>query len=46
MTLWCPDCGIKGRLSAELDEDDDLVGYECDCCHALFDEPSEEEPDQ
>lgn len=37
--LYCPDCGVHGRLSREVDEEtDELIGFECDRCHALFDD--------
>lgn len=46
--IWCPDCGPnKGRLSPEYDEEDgELIGFECDGCHALFDDAPVDEDEQ
>lgn len=41
--LYCPDCGVKGRLWPERDEAGELIGYECDGCHMLFDDVAFEE---
>lgn len=42
--LYCPDCGIKGRLNPERDEETgELIGFECDACHNLFDDAPDEE---
>lgn len=39
MTLYCPDCGVKGRLIPERDEETgELIGFECDACHNLFED--------
>jgi uncharacterized protein YuzE len=37
---------VSGRLSRETDEDGELIGFECDNCHNLFEEPCEDEDDQ
>lgn len=44
--LYCPNCGVSGRLSREADEDGELIGFECDNCHGLFEGPCEDEDDQ
>lgn len=45
--LYCPDCGVKGRLTPERDEEtDELVGFECDACHNLFDDAVIDEDDE
>lgn len=45
--LYCPDCGVKGRLTPEHDEDDgELIGFECDNCHNLFDDAAVDEDEQ
>lgn len=44
--LYCPDCGVNGRLMRQVDEDtDELIGFECDRCHNLFEDPEEDEED-
>lgn len=45
--LYCPDCGVRGRLSTERDEETgELIGYECDNCHNLFDDVKIDEDDE
>ena len=42
--LYCPDCGVKGHLIPERDEETgELIGFECDACHNLFDDAPDEE---
>lgn len=41
--LYCPNCGVSGRLSRETDEDGELIGFECDNCHGLYEDPEEDE---
>lgn len=35
-SLHCPDC--PGYLHAEHDDAGELIGFECDNCHTLFDD--------
>lgn len=47
MALYCPDCGVHGRLSKEVDEEtDEVIGFECDRCHQLFEDPCDEGEDE
>jgi len=45
--LYCPDCGVHGRLFPERDEETgELIGFECDNCHNLFDDAQIDEDEE
>lgn len=44
MSLYCPDCCYPHRLTPDRDEDTgELIGFECEHCHGLFEDPEEDD---